>query len=104
MEEYRKDNKCFKCKEQGNVSCICPKHHKHAKNPRATLVKAQEEDYQRKDSSLSYAWGKLQEHDALILLDLGSTHNFILTNLAIKLGIHECEMGKDIKADGAFQG
>ena len=103
MEQYRKDNKFCKCKEQGHVSHVCPKRHKYANNPRATLVKAQEEDCQSKGSSLSYAWGKLREHDALILFDLGSTHNFISTNLATKLGIHEFEMGKVIKVDGSFQ-
>ena len=25
MEHYRKDNKCFKCGEQGHVSRVCPK-------------------------------------------------------------------------------
>ena len=94
MEQYRKDNKCFKCGEQGHVSRVCPKRHKCANNPRATLVKAQEKDCQSKGSSLSYAWDKVQEHDALILFDPRSTHNFISTNLATKLGIHEFEMGE----------
>ena len=67
-------------------------------------MKAQEEDCQSKGSSLSYAWGQVQEHDALIFFDPRSTHNFVSTNLATKLGIHEFEMGEVIKADGAFQG
>ena len=104
MEHYQKEKKCFKYGEQGHVSRVCLKHHKHDNNPRATLVKAQEEDFQIKGSSLSYAWGKVQEHDALILFDPGSTHNFISTNLATKLVKHEFEMGKVIKVDGAFQG
>ena len=67
-------------------------------------MKALQEDCHHSGSSLSYAWGKVQEHDALILLDPGSTHNFISTHLANKLGICDFEMGKVIKADGAFQG
>ena len=67
-------------------------------------MKALEEDCKGRGSSLSYAWGKVQENNALILFDLGSIHNFISTNLATKLGIHEFEMGEVIKVDGAFQG
>ena len=104
MEQYWKDNKCFKCGEQGHVSCMCPKRHKQRGNPRATLVKALEEDCHHRDSSLSYTWGKVREHDALIFFCPGSTHNFISTNLATKIGIHDFEMGKVIKIDGAFQG
>ena len=48
--------------------------------------------------------GKVRDHDALILFDPSSTHNFISTELATKLGIHDCEMGEVIKADGAFKG
>ena len=67
-------------------------------------MKALQEDCHHSGSSLSYAWGKVREHDALILFDPGSTHNFISTHLANKLGICDFEMGKVIKADGAFQG
>ena len=42
-------------------------------------------------------------HDALILFDPGSTHNFISHELALKLGIHEFEMGDCIQANGAFK-
>ena len=71
---------------------------------RGILVKALEEDCHHRGSSLSYAWDKVREHDALILFDHGSTHNLISTNLASKLGIHDFKMGEVIKADGAFQG
>ena len=81
---------------------MCPKCHKGPSNPRATLVKALEEDCKGRNLSLSYTWSKTQKHDALILFDLGSTHNFIFTNLATKLWIHEFDMGGVIKADGAF--
>ena len=104
LEQYRKDNKCFKCREQGHVSRMCPKHHERSSNCRPTLVKALKEDCKGRNLSLSYAWGKVREHDALILFDPGYTHNFISTNLATKLGTREFEMGEVIKADGAFQG
>ena len=53
---------------------------------------------------MSYAWGKVREHDALKIFNPGSTHNFIPHELALKLGIHEFEMGDHILADGAFKG
>ena len=103
MEQYRKDNKCFKCGEQGHVYRVCLKRYEQKRNPRATLVKALDEDCHHRRSSLSYAWGKVREHDALILFDPGSTHNFISTHLANKLGICDFKMVEVIKADGAFQ-
>ena len=68
------------------------------------MVEALKEDGHCIGSQLSYAWGKVREHDALILFDPGSTHNFISTELATKLGIHDFEMGEVIKVDGAFKG
>ena len=68
------------------------------------MVEAQKEDGHCKGSPLSYAWGKVREHDAFILFDPGSTHNFISIELATKLGIHAHEMGDTTKADGAFKG
>ena len=104
LERYRKDNKCFKCGEQGHVSRVCPKKGERNDPPRATMVEAQKEDGHCKGSKLSYAWGKVREHDALILFDPGSTHNFISNELATKLGIHDFEMGEVVSADGAFKG
>ena len=104
LERYRKDNKCFKCGESGHVSRVCPKRGERNDPPRATMVEALKEDGHCIGSQLSYAWGKVREHDALILFDPGSTHNFISTELATKLGIHDFEMGEVIKADGAFKG
>ena len=48
--------------------------------------------------------GKVREHDALILFDPGSTHNFISHELATKLGIHDFEMGESMSANAAFKG
>ena len=46
----------------------------------------------------------MREHDALILFDPGSTHNFVSPELALKLGIHDFEIGEEISADVAFKG
>ncbi|MCO5604768.1 hypothetical protein L7F22_058938 [Adiantum nelumboides] len=72
--------------------------------PRASIIEAPKEDVHCKGSPLSYSWGKVREHDAFILFDPGSTHNFISHELAAKLGIQELEMGDAMKADGAFIG
>ncbi|MCO5608484.1 hypothetical protein L7F22_062694 [Adiantum nelumboides] len=104
IERYRKDNKCFKCGEQGHVSHVCPKRSEHNEHPRVTTVEALQEDGHCKGSPLSYAWGKVREHDALILYDPGSTYNFISVKLATKIGIHDFEMGDVMKADGDFKG
>ncbi|MCO5554914.1 hypothetical protein L7F22_008452 [Adiantum nelumboides] len=46
----------------------------------------------------------VREHDAFILFDPSSNHNFISHELAAKLGIQEFEMEDAMKADGAFIG
>ncbi|MCO5574932.1 hypothetical protein L7F22_028727 [Adiantum nelumboides] len=66
------------------------------------MVEAPKEEVHCKGSPLSYAWGKVREHDAFILFDPGSTHNFISLELATKLGVQDFEMGDAMKADGAF--
>ncbi|MCO5608354.1 hypothetical protein L7F22_062562 [Adiantum nelumboides] len=104
LEHYRKDNRCFKCGEQGHAYRACPQRNARNEQPRASIIEAPKEDVHCKGSPLSYAWGKVREHDAFILFDLGSTHNFISHELAAKLGIQEFEMGDAMKADGAFIG
>ena len=49
-------------------------------------------------------WGKVRDQSAFILLDPGSTHNFISVELAQRLGIQIEEMGPSLKAMGAFKG
>ncbi|MCO5557233.1 hypothetical protein L7F22_010794 [Adiantum nelumboides] len=88
---------------------MIPSHYgskRNARNeqPRASIIEAPKEDVHCKGSPLSYAWGKVTEHDAFILFDPGSTPNFISHELAAKLGIQEFEMGDAMKADGAFIG
>ncbi|MCO5604727.1 hypothetical protein L7F22_058897 [Adiantum nelumboides] len=102
LERYRKENKCFKCGEQGHSYRSCPQRNPCNEQPRASMVEAPKEEVHCKGSPLSYAWGKVKEHDAFILFDPGSTHNFISLELATKLGVQDFEMGDAMKADGAF--
>ncbi|MCO5568483.1 hypothetical protein L7F22_022182 [Adiantum nelumboides] len=104
LECYRKDNRCFKCGEQGHAYRACPQRNARNEQPRASIIEAPKEDAHCKGSPLSYAWGKNREHDAFILFDPGSTHNFISHELATKLGIQDFEMGDAMKANGAFVG
>ncbi|MCO5562742.1 hypothetical protein L7F22_016374 [Adiantum nelumboides] len=104
LERYRKDNRCFKCGEQGHAYRACPQRNARNEQPRASIIEAPKEDVHCKGSPLSYAWGKVREHDAFILFNPGSTHNFISHELATKLGIQDFEMGDAMKADGAFVG
>ncbi|MCO5586422.1 hypothetical protein L7F22_040362 [Adiantum nelumboides] len=102
LECYRKENKCFKCGEQGHSYRSCPQRNPRNEQPRASMVEAPKEEVHCKGSPLSYAWGKVREHDAFILFDPGSTHNFMSLELATKLGVQDFEMGDAMKADGAF--
>ncbi|MCO5575003.1 hypothetical protein L7F22_028800 [Adiantum nelumboides] len=104
LERYRKDNRCFKCGEQGHAYRACPQRNARNEQPRASIIEAPKEDVHCKGSPLSYAWGKVRERDAFILFDPGSTHNFISHELAAKLGIQEFEMEDAMKADGTFIG
>ena len=55
-------------------------------------------------SQILYTWGRVRDQSAFILLDPGSTHNFISIELAQKLGINAQEMGPPLQALGAFEG
>ncbi|MCO5602560.1 hypothetical protein L7F22_056694 [Adiantum nelumboides] len=104
LERYRKENKCFKCGEQGHSYRSCPQRNTRNEQPRASMVEAPKEDVHCKGSPLSYAGGEVREHDAFILFEPGSTHNFISLELAAKLGVQDFEMGDAMKANGAFIG
>ena len=68
------------------------------------MIQAPKEDGHCKGAPLSHTWSKVREHDALILFDPGSTHNFISHELATtKLGIHDFEMGESMSVDAAFK-
>ncbi|MCO5564390.1 hypothetical protein L7F22_018050 [Adiantum nelumboides] len=102
LERYRKEKKFFKCGEQGHSYRYCPQRNPRNEQPRASMVEAPKEEVHCKGSPLSYAWGKVREHDPFILFDPGSTHNFISLKLATKLGVQDFEMRDAMKADGAF--
>ncbi|MCO5596382.1 hypothetical protein L7F22_050443 [Adiantum nelumboides] len=105
LERYRKENKCFKCGDQGYSYRTYPQRNARNEHPRSSMVEASKEDVHCKGSPLSYAWGKVRKHDAFILFDPGSTHNFVSIELATKLGIEEfVDMGDAMKANGAFIG
>ena len=55
-------------------------------------------------SQLLYTWGRVWDQSAFILLDPGSTHNFMSIELAQKLGVNIKEMGTPLQALGAFEG
>ena len=55
-------------------------------------------------SQLCYAWGHVCDHNALVLFDPGSTHNFIHVDLAMRMGISTEELGPALEAHGAFKG
>ena len=104
MEQYRKENKYYKCDETGHVSCVCLTKKQHNGTLKASAVKVLKEERNSKGVRLSYVWGKGREHDALILFDPGSTHTVSSRELGLKLGIHDLEMGEGIQANGALKG
>ena len=104
MEQYCKENKCYKCGQTRHVSRVCPTKKPQNGAPKAFIVEVFKEEGSSKGALLSYLWGKVREHDALILFDPRSTHNFISQELALKLGIHDFEMRERIPIDGAFKG
>ncbi|MCO5564384.1 hypothetical protein L7F22_018044 [Adiantum nelumboides] len=55
LERYRKENKCFKCGEQGHSYCSCPLRNNHNEQHRASMVEDRKEDVHCKGSPLSYA-------------------------------------------------
>ena len=69
----------------------------------ANILSNQDKDVQR-SSQLCYTWGRIRYWSDFILLDLGSTHNFIIVELSQWLGISTEEMGLALHALGAFEG
>ncbi|MCO5576988.1 hypothetical protein L7F22_030809 [Adiantum nelumboides] len=58
LERYRKENKSFKCGEQGHTYRSCPQRNPRNEQLRASMVEAPKEEVHCKGSPLSYAWGK----------------------------------------------
>ena len=88
IERYKKENWCYKCGDQGHISCACSKRKvpPQAKKIHHPFKEAKEA------SRLCFAWGKVRDIHSLILFDPGLTHNFISIELAQKLGIQTEEM------------
>ena len=91
LEKYQKENQCFQCGEQGHSYCNCQK--KTQGTPQASHILSNHDDEVLSSSQLLYTWGRVWDQSAVILLDLGSTHNFMSVELAQKLGINIEEMG-----------
>ena len=80
LEKYHKENWCFQCGEQETNYCNCPK--KTQGTPQASHILSNHEDQVPSSSQLLYTWGRVRDQSAFMLLDLGSTHNFISIELA----------------------
>ena len=104
MEQFWKESKHFKCGEQGHVLHVCPKKTQGNGIPKASTIEVLKDEGNSKGENLSSAWRRVRYLDALILFDLGSTHNFISHEMALELRIHEFEMGDHILANRAFKG
>ncbi|MCO5601712.1 hypothetical protein L7F22_055835 [Adiantum nelumboides] len=104
MERYRKENRCFQCGTTGHTYRECPQRNTKHETPKVSNVITPSFDDSQEANELCYAWGKIQDQHALILMDPGSTHNIISTELAEKLGIKVGEMGLALEAKGAFKG
>ncbi|MCO5572361.1 hypothetical protein L7F22_026114 [Adiantum nelumboides] len=104
MERYRKENRCFRCGMTGHTYRECPQRNTKRKTPKVSNVITPSFDDSQEANELCYACGKIRDQHALILMDPGSTHNIISTELAEKLGIKVGEMGPTLEAKGAFKG
>ena len=103
LERYRKENRCFKCSKQGHNYRNCPQRRTKNDTLQATNILSTTIE-NAKALQLCYVWGKIRDQSAFILLDPGSTHNFISVELAQRLGIQTEEMGPSLEAMGAFKG
>ena len=103
LEKYRKENCCFWCGEQGHSYRNCPK--KTQGTPQVlNILSTHNDESMQSSSQLLYTRGRVRDQSAFMLLDRGSTHNFISVELAQKLGINAEDMGPPLQALEAFEG
>ena len=90
MENYWKENRCFRCGAQGHSYHNYPKKKDFKDTPQVThvLSTGEKEEEDGGCTPLCYLWGKSRDQSTLILLDQGSTHKFISQELAHHLEIH----------------
>ncbi|MCO5559391.1 hypothetical protein L7F22_012990 [Adiantum nelumboides] len=61
LERYRKENKCFKCGEQGHSYRSCPQRNPHNEQPRASMVEAPKEEIVHDDVHIDVDHAKLEK-------------------------------------------
>ena len=86
----------------GHTYHQCPTK-KKKEGPEASAIVANEVN-DEVASQLCYAWGRVRDHNVVILFDPGSTHNFISVDLAMRMGISTEELGPALEARRAFKG
>ena len=102
MANYKKEGKCFRCSKTGHTYKMCPIRKAQKDSSKVSLI-----SFESKYSNvhaLCHIWGKIQKQNAFILMDPGSTHNMISSELVRKLGIKAKELGMTMNASGAFEG
>ena len=102
MEKYKKEGKCFRCSKIGHTYKKCPLRKAKKEPPRVSFI-----SFESKHSdvhALCNICGKIQNQNTFFLMDLGSTHNRISSDLEWKLGIKTKELVAKMNASGAFKG
>ena len=68
MECYRKENRCYKCGEQGHASRACPLRIAKNDKPQASKIATQDNIIEDDASCPCYAWGKVRDQIVLSCL------------------------------------
>ncbi|MCO5581018.1 hypothetical protein L7F22_034894 [Adiantum nelumboides] len=84
LDRCHKDNRCFKCGEQGHSYRTCPPRNARNEQPRASIIEAPKEDVHCKGSPLSYAWGTVAKGTAISLEEWVHEKNIFISLRRIK--------------------